>query len=451
MNKEWMLKNVWAYIGNGDISCEKQQCIDEGKDITSVDKLFDEYEKIDVFSKEAQDTLRNFLDITANLPQLANCDLVEPSDYKGITEISEGAEDMPMPSQQVLEDKVLGAWLGRIAGCTFGKPFEGRRRWQVIKYLKETNNYPPTHYIAYKNAPKELIEECGIPTFTKDICDENMCKAITDDDLNYPVVALVAYRDYGKDFTSEDVATTWLAHLPFSAVCTAEKIAYLNFVKMIAPPESGAYQNPYREWIGAQIRADFWGWVNPCKPTLAAEYAYRDASISHIKNGIYGEMWVAAMLAAAFATNNIKEIIKTGLSQIPTKSRLYKSITHIIGLYESGISFDELMDNIHSRWNENEGHGWCHTISNAEIVAASLLWGESDYSKTIEYSVLPGFDTDCNGATAGSILGVILGAKALPESWTKPINDTLETAIAGYNNVSVSEMSKITLDFIKNA
>jgi hypothetical protein len=94
---------------------------------------------------------------------------------------------------------------------------------------------------------------------------------------------------------------------------------------------------------------------------------------------------------------------------------------------------------IHSRWNEHTFHGWCHTISNAMIVAASLLYGEGDFSKSICMAVETGFDTDCNGATVGSILGMANGENSIPSCWKEPINDTLHTSIFGVGTVKISD------------
>ena len=126
-----------------------------------------------------------------------------------------------------------------------------------------------------------------------------------DDDTNYTLIGLKLLEENGRDFTPEDVGDCWLRNLPIFHVCTAERIAYRNLVMCIEPPKSASYCNGYREWIGAQIRADIYGYVNPAKPREASAMAWRDASISHVKNGIYGEMWVAAMLAAAFTTKDI--------------------------------------------------------------------------------------------------------------------------------------------------
>ena len=112
-------------------------------------------------------------------------------------------------------------------------------------------------------------------------------------------------------------------------------------------------------------------------PERASEYAYRDASISHVKNGIYGAMWVASMISVAPFIQNNEDIIKTGLMFIPQKSRLYESIMEVIEWYRKGISYDEVVEKIHRRWDEKSSHHWCHTISNAQIVATGLLWGRT--------------------------------------------------------------------------
>ena len=80
-----------------------------------------------------------------------------------------------------------------------------------------------------------------------------------DDDTNYTVIGLKMMEIYGKEFTSDHVASVWMDSLPIVHVSTAERVAYRNIVNLIEPPRSGWWKNPYREWIGAQIRGDiFW-------------------------------------------------------------------------------------------------------------------------------------------------------------------------------------------------
>ena len=270
-----------------------------------------------------------------------------------------------------------------------------------------------------------------------------------DDDTNYTIIGLKILEEYGWDFTPDNVAESWLANLPIQHVCTAEKVAYKNLVNDIYPPDSATYKNPYREWIGAQIRADFFGYITPGNPESGAEMAWRDASISHIKNGIYGEMFVAAMLSASAVEDDIYEIIRQGLNQIPEKSRLAEAIQTVISWKRQGVTWEQAIDKIHAMYDETNKHHWCHTIPNAMLVCVGLLYGELDFEKSIGTAVLGAFDTDCNGATVGSIVGMILGAKRLPEKWIKPLNDLIKSGVDGFGLVKISDLAKRTLNVIK--
>ena len=271
-----------------------------------------------------------------------------------------------------------------------------------------------------------------------------------DDDTNYTVLYQDIIDRYGRDFTSFDVAKEWLDMQPKNAYCTAERVAFCNLVKGYRPPNSAIYKNPYREWIGAQIRGDYFGYINPGDPKKAAEMAWRDAAVSHVKNGIYGEMFAAAMIACAAVENDVEKIILGGLSQVPTTSRLYEKINEILEMYRNKTDKKTVFRKIHAIFDERNEHDWCHTISNAMIVVAALLYGGGDYGKSVCMAVETGFDTDCNGATIGSVLGMRNGYEALDKKWFEPIHGYLDTSIFGIGKVSVKSLVDKTMKHIEN-
>jgi len=439
-------------ICKGDLLTEREQLLDEGRDITGIEDELNELLDLDLNCEENQVKAEAFMDKVLDLPMREGYEYIEPSDLSEVNEEASKNEKIELPkmslNEEELFDKILGAWQGRASGCLLGKPVEGQLKWQMEKYLRSQGKYPLDYYFS-ENASEEVKKETGLYGF-KECMAENITCMVEDDDTNYTVTGALIIKNYGKDFTPLNVGEFWLSNIPFIHVCTAERIAYKNIVNCYLPPTSAIVRNPYREWIGAQIRADFFGYVNPGNIEKAAEFAFRDASISHIKNGIYGEMWAAATIAAAFVTSDVKTIIKAGLSVIPAKSRLTAAIDHIIDIFDKGYSYDEAVNDVHARWNEKNLHHWCHTVSNAEIVAISLLYGEGDFEKAVTRSVMPGFDTDCNGATVGSIMGAIIGAKDMPQKWIAPMNDTLITGLHGYNKVSLTEMAKLTMELIKS-
>lgn len=430
-----------------DIMNEYQQCVDEGLDIEPYKELFEVVSKLpkNEYSKEIGDTI---FKIVSEAPMRADYEFNEPSDLDGIRVLRKPYPIKGTVNRDTLKSKIHGAWLGRICGCMLGKTVEGIRSEEFIPFLKESNNYPLSRYIYRSDLPEDVDDRYKFyfngMRFIGDVDGMTI-----DDDTNYMVLDQVIREDYGKNFTPYDVSLAWMKYQPKTAYYTAEQTAYTNFLKGFTPPASAIYKNHYREWIGAQIRGDYWGYINPGNPELAAEMAWRDASISHVKNGIYGEMFVSAMLANAAVTSNIEDIILSGLAQIPSTSRLYKSVTDIMNKYKSGVAQDDVFDYIHSCYDEHTGYGWCHTISNAMIVTASLLYGGGDYAKSICMAVQTCFDTDCNGATVGSVLGMANGVDSIPEYWTKPINNILHTSIFGVGTVKITDMVDKTMKHIE--
>lgn len=434
----------WEFYGSS-LDCEYTQSVDEGLDIEKYKGLFDEISRLPKgeMKKEMSDVL--FKAVLA-AEQRPDYKYIEPSQLEEIEKLRKPCE-MPQGEIKNLEEKIHGAWLGRVCGCMLGKTVEGIRTEELVRFLKQTDNYPMKRYILKSDCEKVDLSEFKYNLARRPFAD-TVCAMPSDDDTNYTVLAQLIIDRYGKDFTPDNVCEAWVKYQPKDAYCTAERVAFCNFIKGYRPPYSAIYQNPYREWIGAQIRADYWGYINPGDPENAARTAWKDACISHVKNGIYGEMFVAAMLAGAALTDDMKKIIEIGLSQIPYTSRLYEEINHIIEMHEEGKTNTECFAYIHSRYCEANGYGWCHTISNAMIVAAALLYGEGDYGKSVCMAVETGFDTDCNGATVGSVVGMAKGKKCIGEQWSAPFNDILTTSIFGVDSIRISEAAKKTVEHI---
>ena len=439
-----------------NLGIEYRQSLEEGLDVEKYADLFSAVEALPAEDIEIKEKLADTLfELVMNAPVREGYPYNEPSDLAGIRALRKPYPvEGEIPAEDVLLDKLHGAWLGRICGCMLGKTVEGIRTNELIPFLKESGNYPLRRYILSTDCTEETYTKYGFPF--KHTCYVDRTNGMPpDDDTNYVLLAQTLIEGRGRDFTPDDMARHWLRMQGKDAYCTAERVAYCNFVKGYRPPHSAAYKNAYREWIGAQIRGDYFGYINPGDPETAADMAWRDASISHVKNGIYGEMWVAAMLAVAAVAQGddpvarIEAVIRGGLAQIPATSRLYEAIEGVLEGYRNGVTKEDCFASIHARWNEHDGHHWCHTISNAEIVAASLLYGGGDFGRSICMAVETGFDTDCNGATVGSVLGLLFGRGRIGDEWAAPIKDTLYATLFGLEKVSVSERARMTLKHVR--
>jgi ADP-ribosylglycohydrolase len=346
----------------------------------------------------------------------------------------------PAPAPARLE----AAWLGRAVGCLLGKPVEKLPLDGIRQLARATGNWPLRTWFTARGVPDDLLRahpwnRRSAPTSLA----ENIDGMPEDDDLNYPLLNLLLLRRYGRDFTTTDVARLWLDELPAGRTFTAERIAYRNLLTGIEPPHTAHHRNPFREWIGALIRADVHGWTNPGDPAAAAEAAHRDATLTHTANGVYAAMFTAATIAeAATGHADIHACLRTGLTVVPPASRLAGAIHHAVHLARTTEDFDTVVDALHTT---HRAYHWVHALPNTALIAAALTHADGDFSGSVCRAVSGGWDTDSNGATAGSVAGLLTGTPtALPDHWTTPLKNRLATSVADFDGIGFDTLAQLT-------
>lgn len=451
-NTVWMTYSEYLPI-------ELRQSEEEGKDIGKYRGRAEAILKLaeqDVSFAEKERMAWELLDEMEKEPVRKDYPYKEPDNLEEIRQLLDEKSSKIYPvDKEKLKDKILGAWMGRCIGCLLGQPIEGWKRERIIGFLKDTDNYPVSNFLSSeverKIAERYQVSDNGENAFCDTVTHwiNNITDMPEDDDTNYTVIGLKVLEEHGRKFDSEHMAQMWLTSLPMGHVSTSERVAYRNIGNLIDAPKCGWWKNPYREWIGAQIRADIFGYVCPGNPKEAAGMAWKDGRISHVKNGIYGEMYIAAMLAAAYEEHDMMELVETALGQIPYTSRLYEEIRRVVGDYRNGVDAEQAINNLHKKFKEEDSHDWCHTITNAAAVTVSILYSGNDFTKALGIAMECGYDTDCNGATVGSVMGLIAGSQGIPTNWKKDLTGVLRTGVSGYHQVKIEELAERTYRLIE--
>ncbi len=270
-------------------------------------------------------------------------------------------------------DRLAGAFLGRMAGCTLGAPvefwsIEAMERW--AEYIGD--RFPNQRYWSRIKNPNDLhYQKSTAEEFTL----EKMDGVPVDDDIAYTLLGLLIAEEHGPDFTVEDVGEAWLKYLPYA--CTAEDAALRNLKAGIPARKAADVGNPYCQWIGADIRADPWGYIAPGWPEKAAAMAWADASLSHRRNGIYGEMFFSAAIAAAFAMDDPMEALRAGLTEIPCECALHKDVqwaldeaAHIGNYREARAAVDARFDGMSGVHTNNNPTGAMRGFGAAQMAVA---------------------------------------------------------------------------------
>jgi hypothetical protein len=303
--------------------------------------------------------------------------------------------------------KVYGCWLGKSIGGTLGGPHEGQPG--------------PLNLTFYDPVPTE-------PAFN--------------DDLDLQLVWLHALEEHGPQTTPAHLSQAWLEHITYP--WCEYGFSQLNARRGLLPPVTGSYDNWFGDCMGAPIRSEIWACVAPACPHVACEYAWRDAVRDHWGEGVWGELFLAAVESAAFVISDVQALLEIGLAAIPPWCKVARAIAVVRDSHASGEDWLRARERVLAQFDQQHP---THAPQNLAFIVLGWLYGE-DFGDALLKAVNCGRDTDCTGATLGSILGIVHGAEAIPARWREPIAEGIKVGwgIVGLEvPTTLAELTRRTL------
>jgi len=305
-----------------------------------------------------------------------------------------------------LKDKIKGGWAGQTIGVVYGAPVEFKYQGSIIP---DYQNIPWREgYVKYWWDKK--------PGLFDDIYT----------DLNFVEV----FEKYGINVPMDTIAHHW-AGTPYH-LAHANQASRYNILNGIMPPMSGNWKNnPHADDLDFQIEADFIGLMTPGMVNSATGIANRVGHIMNSGDGFYGGVFVSALYSMAFVSNDVTEIVGQAIKTIPEKTKFHDCIADIIKWHKQyPEDWQATWFELQKKWNNDVGCPKGVFLSfdidakiNSAYVAIGLLYGKGDFSKSIDIAARCGQDADCNPATVGGVLGVMLGYSKIPAFWLKPLQE----------------------------
>ena len=341
---------------------------------------------------------------------------------------AEGLPEEVRMDKQTLQDRIMGAWAGQTIGCTYGGPTEFQYNGTMI------NDHIPIEYPEHRilwyfdNAP-------GLY-----------------DDVYMDLTFVDVFDKQGLDASQEAFAEAF-SHAGYP-LWHANQQARYNLQQGMSPAVSGYWKNnPHADDLDFQIESDFAGIMSPGMVRSAVGFADRIGHIMNYGDGWYGGVYVAAMYALAFVSDDVEFVVREALKTIPAQSRFRRCMEAVIR------SWRLYPDNWELAWaramKEFSFDIGCpygvlkpfniDAVINSAYILIGLLYGGKDFGKTIDISTRCGYDSDCNPASAAGILGAMLGYSAIPEYWKSRLYEVEDRPFA-YTDISLRKAYRLSYE-----
>jgi ADP-ribosylglycohydrolase len=343
------------------------------------------------------------------------------------------AQNKPGPryfvlTKDELKDKIMGGWAGQTIGVTFGGPYEFRFQGTFIQDYQ-----PLLWYDGYLK--KTMLEDPGLY-----------------DDLYMDLTFVDVFERYGLDAPVDSFANAF-AHAGYM-LWHANQAARYNILNGISAPESGYWMNnPHADDIDYQIESDFAGLMSPGMPNTASSISDKIGHIMNYGDGWYGGVFIGAMYSLAFTSGDIDYIVTEAIKTVPEKSEFYQCISDVIKWHQQYPSdWHQSWFELQKKWSSDiacaEGVFNAFDIDaklNSAYVVLGLLYGNGDYTKSLDVATRAGQDADCNPSTVGGVLGVMLGYKKIPDYWKMGLKDA-ESIDFKYTTMSLNKVYGISFN-----
>jgi ADP-ribosylglycohydrolase len=330
-----------------------------------------------------------------------------PQDWAAVrAAMDKTAVEVPLALEEAsTPERIYQGWIGQLAGGSFGTAIEGYTGDQIARVYGQVDSY---------------------------ITDPET----VNDDVVYELVLLDVVAQQGRLVTSKEIGLAWVRQIPFG--WSAEWVALRNLGLGVSPPQSGAWNNPYHDWIGGQMRGMICGMLAPGWPMEAARLAHVDGVVSHAKNGVYGEIFAGVLTSLAFVHRDPKALIHAALPYLPQESEYMSVVKETLKVLNEQDDPKQAWPILEKRFIQ---YNWIHAYPNIAADLFALWYGKGDFTATMSLLAQAGNDVDCNAGLVGNLLGVMDG---VPSKWADPIGDLLETYLPGKEKLSIRNLADET-------